>query len=92
MLIEVAGGATPSGDIRVEITSLVRRDAVLRVKATLKWPEMGKDDIGHPFAVVATPIWDRPMVLDLFEIRDDVEDPALQPRWVSSHAGTVVEQ
>jgi hypothetical protein len=65
MLIEVAGGATPSGSISVKVTSMVLREEVLEVRAAKHRPDGGRRDIGAPYAVVATPIWDGRVALDL---------------------------
>lgn len=71
MLVEVAVGATASGSDWVEITALALHDGVLRVQATLHRPAIGTADIGHPFAVVATQIRDRPVALDLSVVQHD---------------------
>jgi drug/metabolite transporter (DMT)-like permease len=84
MLIEVAGGATESGSIWVEVTSLVLRDGVLRVQAAQHVPLAQGRDIGSPYAAVITPAWDGPVALDLFEIHHDEEGSPLPARCLPS--------
>ena len=74
MLAEAAVGATSSGSYWVEITALTLHDGVLRVQAAEHRPAIGTADIGHPFAVVATPIRDEPVALDLSAVQHDPTD------------------
>lgn len=74
MLVEVTVGATPSGSDWVEITALAMHDGVLRVQAAEHRPAIGTADIGNPFAVVATPVRDGPVALDLSVVDHDPLD------------------
>jgi hypothetical protein len=58
MLIEVVGGHTSTGSVRLEVTAVVLSYGALVVEATVHYPnsnEGGSADVGSPFAVLTTP-------------------------------------
>ena len=66
MLIEITAGGTWTGMATLEVTAVQQRHGGLNVLATLDYPTGPcTDDIGNPFVVLTTPVFDSPVVLDL---------------------------
>jgi hypothetical protein len=66
MLIEVTAGETWTGMARLQVTAVERSYEVLAVEATLDYPRgVYTTDIGGPFVVLTTPVFDGTVALDL---------------------------
>jgi hypothetical protein len=71
MLIEITGGWTGTGMVRLEVTALVLRHGTLRAEVILHYPAgAATADIGSPFVVVTAPLYEGTVALDLSMLDD----------------------
>jgi hypothetical protein len=71
MLIEITAGWTGTGMARLEATGLALRHGTLRAEAVLHYPAgAATADIGNPFVVLAAPLYEGLVALDLSVLRD----------------------